>query len=159
KIAVVARDDGSVASLLPFKSDGLFKIKSNQIQAFTHVIALNQAGIIVDSIAVSVKASVNAKFRALLLSDGLSKTGISQAEAERIGRRVSELYINQTNTSFISLGTSDLPIQRNLSDKNGVLQLDEIVDNKHEVIFEEMKRRGLTSGVNFVIVFTWDLEG
>jgi hypothetical protein len=159
KIAAVARDDGGLASQLPFKSDGLFKIKSKIIPGFSHVIAQDQAGFTVDLIAVSVKTPVSANFRVLLLRDGLSKTGVSQAEAERIVRQVSELYLNQTNTIFISQGTSELFIQRNLSDKNGVLQLDEIIDNKHSVIFEEMKKQGLTGGVDFVIVFTWALEG
>jgi hypothetical protein len=39
------------------------------------------------------------------------------------------------------------------------LQLDEFLDNKHDVILDEMKKHGLTNGVDFVIVFTWALEG
>jgi hypothetical protein len=62
KIAVVARDDGSLASPLLFKSGGLFKIKSNKMPGFLHVIATDQAGVTLDFLEVSVKTSVKATF-------------------------------------------------------------------------------------------------
>jgi hypothetical protein len=73
--------------------------------------------------------------------------------------QVTTYYLNETNTKLARIRTDSLVIKRNLSDKNGVLQLDELQDNKEKVIFQEVIKSGFGSGVDIVYVFTWQIEG
>jgi Metallo-peptidase family M12B Reprolysin-like len=164
-IAAIAVDEnGPSARALTFIGPGIFKfaIRSggNGKSGFTHVVLEDESGNFLDDIHISVKNVRTANYNIVLLSDSATPPSMvfSPEQARSLLDKANEYYLNVTNTLLKRERIESLSIQRNLSDKNGILQLDENKKINESVIFQSVINAGL-GGVDIVYVFTWDIQG
>lgn len=135
-----------------------FVLFGGQKAGKTFIVAEDERGKPLHEMTVSVKDNITVRYHLLRLKDGLREAQMKMADAEPILKNVEQLYFNQANVQLVKDKSADLFVQRNLSDSGGVLQLDEIFDNKEQIIFEETKKQGF-GGVAVVFVITWELAG
>jgi Metallo-peptidase family M12B Reprolysin-like len=164
-IAAIAVDEnGTSARALRFIGPGIFKfaIRSggNGKSGFTDLVLEDESGNFLDNIHISVKNVQTTNYNIVLLSDSVTPPSMvfSPEKARSVLDKAKEYYLNVTNTLLKRERIESLSIQRNLSDKNGVLQLDENKKINESVIFQSVINAGL-GGVDIVYVFTWDIQG
>jgi hypothetical protein len=165
-VASIAFDENSQSSkTLTFTGPGTFTfvIRSggNGRAGLTAIVLQDESGNFLDDIQVSVKNVNPVRYNIVLLSDAVTPSSMvfSQGQATDVADKVANYYLNETNTKLVRTRIDSLAIKRNLSDKNGILQLDELKDNKENVIFQEVMKNGFGGGVDIVYVFTWQIEG
>lgn len=139
-------------------SAGGFTLNATNNPGRTFIVAEDEKGKRLAHLAVSVKAQQTVRYHVLRLRDALNNTAMSITETEPILKNVEILYLNQTNVRLLKGKTGEIQIKRVLSDANGVLQLQEVFDNKEDIIFDEVKARNFFDA-EVVVVFTWPIEG
>jgi hypothetical protein len=141
---------------------GSFTLLGGKSPGNTFIVAEDEKGNRVDLLRVSVKAQVPVRYNIVRLRDAITRKveddSMALNDAKVILNQVEQLYLFQANVKLTLVQLSDLFVPRNLSDKNGILQLQEISDNKEKIITDAIKANGF-GGVDVVFVFTWMLEG
>jgi hypothetical protein len=165
-VAVIASDENSQSfKTLTFNGPGTFtfviRAGGNGRAGHTAVVLEDENGAFLDDIQVSVKNVKPVRYNIVLLSDAVTPSSMvfSEAQATNVMDQVTTYYLNEANTNLVRNKTHSLAVKRNLSDKNGVLQLDELTDNKEKIIFKEIMNSGFGTSVDVVYVFTWQMEG
>lgn len=156
-VKLAAGPDRAVVPRLSFTQPGTFTLVAGQKAGRTVIVAEDENGKRLDHLAVSVKDEVRVSYNVLRLTDGLNTQAMALTQAEPLLKNVEQLYLSQTNVRLLKKKQAELFIQRNLSDANGVLQLQELFDNKEEIIFKKIMASPFFDA-DVVCVFAWLIE-